>query len=180
MDFGDFDARRQTPDPFDAFDDLDAPAAPPDATEAEPPAADVVVTPGAAAPKEDFRAYDVETPACPPAEAAPPAPPAADEWSALRMPRGAAGGGAPAEAEDFGDFDAAPPADCRLRHPAPEEDPWSAFDAITPPAPTDDAPPGGGGSRSGFAAFEQAPTDGDEPAAPVVDAPAAPRSARGR
>ena len=44
---------------------------------------DIAVTPGAAAPKEDFKAYDVDTPARAPAEAAPTETPAADEWSAF-------------------------------------------------------------------------------------------------
>ena len=98
-----------------------------------------MVTPGAAAPKEDFKAYDVDTPAAP-TEAAPPDPSTEDEWSAF-----AEGGESPAEeppadapaaeAEDFGDFDAAPPAAAPSPEPAPapEEDPWSAFDAIAPP-----------------------------------------------
>jgi len=144
-DFGDFDAApADTPDPFDAFDDLDAPAAPPAAASPEPAAADTMVTPGAPAPKEDFRAYDVDTPARPSAEAAPPEPPAEDEWSAFAdAPQGGESEAPAAEAEDFGDFDAAPPADAPPATPAPEEDPWDAFDAITPAdsaAPVEDAP----------------------------------------
>ena len=72
------------------------------------------MTPGAAAPEEDFKAYDVDTPAAP-TEAAPPDPPAEDEWSAFADAPGEPPAEEPpanapaAEAEDFGDFDAAPP-----------------------------------------------------------------------
>ena len=103
----------------------------------------------------------------------------------VRGRRAADGGAAPdapaAEAEDFGDFDAAPPADAPPpATPAPEEDPWSAFDAITPPtvARRESAPAAPDARRRGRGV--RAGTRGGEPAAPVEDAPAAPTLRRRR